>query len=135
MSWGAMKFARIIVAAVLCLASACAFAQSSTAEQEDAHAIETLRAAGADLSKPHDVDFFLLFKAQSQAEAAAAEIEKLGYRVAAIDSSPDGKEWQLHATRQMVPAVDAMISTTRALDALAKKHGGDYDGWGAVPVH
>ena len=122
-------------AAILCLATSSAFAQTSIAEQQDAQVIESLRAAGSNLSKSHDIDFFLMFGAKSQAEGAAAEIELLGYRIAAIESSPDGTQWQVHATRQMVPALDAMSSITRDLEPLAQKHGGYYDGWGTTPVH
>jgi regulator of RNase E activity RraB len=43
-------------------------------------------------------------------------------------------QWQIHATREMVPQLDAMTATTRALEAVATKHGGDYDGWGTGVV-
>ncbi|MGO4549563.1 ribonuclease E inhibitor RraB [Lysobacter sp. 2RAF19] len=129
-----MKHVWKAFAAVLCLATSSAFAQTSIAEQQDARVIENLRAAGADLSKLHDIDFFLMFDTKSQAESAAAEIERLGYRIAEIESSPDGTQWQIHATRQMVPALDAMTAITRSFEALAQKHGGYYDGWGTSAV-
>jgi regulator of RNase E activity RraB len=42
--------------------------------------------------------------------------------------------WQLHATRRMVPQLDAMTATNRTLELLASKYGGDYDGWGTGVV-
>lgn len=125
---------RYAIAAILSLAAASAFAQVSIGEQQDAQVIESLRAAGSNMSKPHDIEFFLVFGDRSQASDAAAEMELLGYQIFAIDASPDRMQWQVHATRQMVPALEPMRATTRALEALAQKHGGDYDGWGTALV-
>src|SRR4051794_13152266 len=41
----------------------------------DAAVIEQLRAAGSDLSKPHELDFFLYFPTEAAAHAASEEIK------------------------------------------------------------
>ncbi|NDK38456.1 ribonuclease E inhibitor RraB [Pseudoxanthomonas gei] len=118
---------------LLLLSSVCA--AQSAAEQADARVIANLVAAGSDTSKPHDIDFFIFFPSRSQARLAAADIEQLGYVVASIDEPPANQsQWQLHATRRMAPQLEAMTSTTRTLEALALKYGGDYDGWGTGVV-
>jgi regulator of RNase E activity RraB len=120
--------------ALLLLAAALPCVAQSVAEQQDAHVIENLRAAGADLSKPHDIDFFLMLPNQAQAQAAAADMEQLGYTVVTVEVSPQHLLWEVYATRRMVPQLEAMTAITRTLEALASKYGGYYDGWGTAAV-
>lgn len=109
-------------------------AAQSLAEQQDARVIENLVAAGSDISKLHNVDFFMLLPSEAQAKMAAAEMERLGYTVASIDQPPGQSQWQIQATRRMAPQLEAMTATTRELEAVAARHGGDYDGWGTGVV-
>ncbi|MDH7453707.1 ribonuclease E inhibitor RraB [Luteimonas composti] len=106
----------------------------SIAEQQDARVIENLISAGSDISKPHNIDFFMFMPSKSKAKSAAAEMEKLGYTIASIDRDAGQSQWQIHAIRVMAPQLDAMTATTRTLESVAAKHGGDYDGWGASVV-
>ncbi|MCD9029573.1 ribonuclease E inhibitor RraB [Luteimonas sp. BDR2-5] len=106
----------------------------SIAEQQDARVIENLVAAGSDISKPHNIDFFMFLPSKAKAKAAATEIEQLGYTIASVDRPPGRSQWQVHATRVMAPQLEAMTATTRALTAIAAKHGGGYDGWGTGVV-
>ncbi|MFC0682536.1 ribonuclease E inhibitor RraB [Lysobacter korlensis] len=122
---------RLLAILLLLLALPCA--AQSVVEQQDASVIENLRAAGSDLSKPHDVDFFY-FPGKAQAEAAAAELSAASYEVVAVESAPKSTLWQIHAKRSMALQLEAMNATTRALEALASRYGGDYDGWGTAVV-
>lgn len=109
-------------------------AQTSIAEQQDAQVIENLRHNGADVTKVHDIDFFLIFGRQSDAIATAEKIRVLGYEVVSVDKAASGKQWEVHAKRKMVPELEAMQASTRALQALAESHNGYYDGWGTVGI-
>ena len=109
-------------------------AQQSIAEQQDADVIDNLRHNGADVTKVHDVDFFLVFNRQADAADTAANIRQLGYKVISVHQVLAGKRWEVHAKRNMVPELRTMQATTRALQALAEAHGGYYDGWGTVGV-
>jgi regulator of RNase E activity RraB len=127
-----MKPLRLLTCATLVLASFATFtveAQTSIAEQQDAEVIENLRQNGGDVTKVHDIDFYLVFSRQADALAAAQEIRVLGYKVVGVDRSSTTKQWEIHAKRNMVPALEAMRATTRTLQALAEAHGGYYDGW------
>lgn len=106
----------------------------SAAEQQDASVIEGLRDAGSDLSKPHQIDFFFYFPDQASANAAANELRALGYRVVGLAPTSDQSAWHVQALRSMVPELAAMNRSTRELNALATRHGGDYDGWGTSVV-
>lgn len=106
----------------------------SIAEQQDARVIENLVAAGSDISKPHNIDFFMFLPSKAKAKAAAADIEQLGYTIASVERPSGQPQWQLHATRVMAPQLESMTATTRTLEAVAAKYGGDYDGWGTGVV-
>jgi|SRR5690606_16823030 regulator of RNase E activity RraB len=106
----------------------------SIAEQQDARVIENLISAGSDISKPHNIDFFMFMPSKAKANSAAAEMEHLGYTIASVDRDSAQSQWQIHATRVMAPQLDAMTATTRTLESVAAKHGGDYDGWGTGVV-
>lgn len=127
-----MKVLSHAAIALLLFAGMCS--AQTIAEQQDARVIENLVAAGSDISKLHDIDFFMFLPSKSKARAAAAQIEQLGYVIASIERSPAKSQWEVHATRRMAPQLEAMTATTRALEAVASKHGGDYDGWGTAVV-
>lgn len=132
-----MKPLRLLTCATLAIASlatSTVIAQTSIAEQQDAQVIETLRHNGADLAKVHEIDFFLVFNRQSDALATAAKIRASGYEIAGIVQRPDNQRWEIHARRKMVPELQAMQATTRALQSLAEIHHGYYDGWGTVAI-
>ena len=131
-----MRIFRLLAIAILVIGilEDPAVAQTSIAEQQDAQVIESLKQGGADLSKVHDIDFFLMFASESDASSAASELAQIGYDVVAIEVSPDRTQWQVHAKRKMIPALDAMVAITRSFEALAQSHGGYYDGWGTEAV-
>lgn len=132
-----MKPLHLLTCATLVIASIAPFtveAQTSVAEQQDARVIENLRHNGADVTKVHDIDFFLVFSSQSDAMATAEKIGVLGYDVVGVNQTATGKQWEVHAKRKMVPELEAMQASTRALQALAETRGGYYDGWGTVGI-
>lgn len=109
-------------------------AQTSIAEQQDLRVIEVLRQNGADIAKVHDIDFFLVFHAKEDAIVIAEKMRVLGYEIAGVGQKPGMKEWEIQAKRKMVPELQAMQATTRALQSLAESRDGYYDGWGTVGV-
>ncbi|MED5612723.1 MULTISPECIES: ribonuclease E inhibitor RraB [unclassified Janthinobacterium] len=132
-----MKPLRLLSCATLVIAwfaASTVIAQTSIAEQQDARVIENLRQNGADVTKVHNIDFFLVFIRKADAVATAEKIRALGYEIVGIGQPPTAKQWEIHAKRKMVPELQAMQATTRALQSLAEVRNGYYDGWGAVGV-
>lgn len=132
-----MKFPHLLACATLAIASSSAstvHSQTSIGEQQDARVIENLRSNGADLTKVHDIDFFLVFSRQADALATAEKIKVLGYEVVSVKQTTTAKQWEVYAKRKMVPELKTMQATTRALQALAEARGGYYDGWGTVGI-
>lgn len=70
-----------------------------------------------------------VFKRKADAEAAAVELSSLGYVVDVRRS------WLRHAVQfTRVTAVDHATAEafTREVVAVIERHGGEYDGWGAM---
>jgi hypothetical protein len=128
-----MKINAYLLPLFLCFAASPGLAEA-TGEHPDAQVIEQLRIAGSDLSRPHDVDFFFYFPSREQADAAIDDLVSLGYRIVASEASPGQGEWHVHAFRRMVPELGAMSESTRVLNELSARHGGEYDGWGTSVV-
>ncbi len=123
----------LVVAAGLAL-SASAFAQDAAAlAQQDASIIDSLREISTDLSKPHQVDFYFTFKAEASAKAASQTMTQQGYTEVDLSPSPGDGLWQLQVQRTLVPELKGMNAASQALAAIARQHGGDYDGWSAIP--
>lgn len=75
-----MKPPRLLSCATLVIAwfvASTAIAQTSIAEQQDARVIENLRQNGADVTKVHNIDFFLVFIRKADAVATAEKIRAL----------------------------------------------------------
>jgi hypothetical protein len=99
----------------------------------DAEVIEQLRQAGSDLSKPHEIEFFLYFPAEANAEAAAKALPDRGFSHR-VTRAARGTESLLLLTRPMIPDEAGLAQLRRELDAIARQHGGKYDGWGSPVV-
>lgn len=97
----------------------------------DRQVLAELRKAGADLSKPTEVNFYLYFKERRAADSAAAHAGA-GPLVATVRRGADDSSWLCLVSGQMIPDETAIHATTVRLLALAKAYGGEYDGWEAA---
>ena len=96
--------------------------------------IENLRHNGADVTKVHDIDFFLVFDSESDAAPIVEKLRAVGYEIVGVSRPSSARHWEIHAKRKMVPELRAMQATTRILQTLAEAHGGRYDGWGTIGI-
>ena len=99
----------------------------------DAALIEQLRASDADLSKPHVIDFYLYLPTEDAARAVLERAQRDGYR-GDVSISADGNGWLCLLHKDLVPAHATMTQERRRLTKLAVDAGGEYDGWGTMPV-
>jgi len=88
-----------------------------------------LRKAGSDLSKPHNIEFFLYFPTQIIAEQAASRIRDEGFEVK-VEKAAKGDTWLCFATKTMVPKLPALRKIRQDFGSLADSLNGEYDGWG-----
>jgi len=106
-------------------------------EERDLAVLRRLKELGSDLSKPHEVEFFLYFPSEEQAKSAASEIEREGYVVSVYPLSPpwwrrlfSEPKWSCCATKSIVPEEETIFETGDWLDGIAERFCGEYDGWG-----
>ena len=102
--------------------------------EADAQTLGALRDAGADLTRPTEVNYYLYFPTRAAAERAAASARTPEF-TAEVSEGADGESWLCLATAQMVPSESAIRAATTRLKALAESLGGDYDGWEAAVTH
>lgn len=105
-------------------------AHAEPPQAPDNAVLTQLSHAGSDLSKPHVVDFFVYFPTREAAEMAALE---LGPDYVCEICEGTG-QWLCLANAIFVPTLAGLISRRQLLTTIAKKYGGEYDGWGAAIV-
>jgi regulator of RNase E activity RraB len=99
----------------------------------DAAVLAQLKKAGSDLSKPHQIEFFLYFQTESLAQQAALEIREKRFSVE-VKRAAQGDNWLCFATKAIVPDLTALQDIRRQFNELAASKGGEYDGWGTAVV-
>jgi regulator of ribonuclease activity B len=99
----------------------------------DEAVLAQLRQAGSNLTKPHEIEFFLYFPMEAVAHNAAEQIRRLGFDVA-VRPAAQGPGWLCFAKKTMVPVADALQELRRGFNTLAVSLGGKYDGWGTGVV-
>jgi Regulator of ribonuclease activity B len=88
-----------------------------------------LRKAGSNLSKPHNIEFFLYFPTQSAAQQAASQIKLKEFNVE-VGPGAQGNDWLCAVTKKMTPALPALQKIRIDFNDLSESLGGQYDGWG-----
>ena len=89
--------------------------------------------AGSNLSKPHDIEFFLYFPTEELANQAAEEVKKEGCSVK-VELGADESAWLCFATKRMIPKHAELMRLRKRFNDIAFKYQGEYDGWGTGVV-
>lgn len=87
-------------------------------------------AEGKDLSYVRLIDFSHLFPDFASANCFAAVAEAEGFKIAINQSHSRKGNWDVTASKVMLPSADAITESEAQLDALAQLHQGYADGWG-----
>ena len=99
--------------------------------EADQQTLRALRDAGADLTKPTHVNFYLYFSDRVKADSAAAEATTPELP-ASVKRAADDSSWLCLVSGRMVPTESSIRQVSTRLQAVAASHGGDYDGWEAA---
>jgi hypothetical protein len=99
----------------------------------DQQVLDQLKKAGSDLSKPHNIDFFLYFSNEALAKDAANSIDGEVDTVK-VQLGADKKNWLCFANKRMVPDHDRLSVMRKRFNNVARKGNGVYDGWGTQVV-
>lgn len=103
-----------------------------TPEEADKLALRQLESRGADLSLPRHVIHFLLFEDESDARAAAAEIDAGSWTTRIDAPTQDLAEWTVRIDGHRVVSSDTVAAFRAQFERLAAAHAGEYDGWEAA---
>jgi hypothetical protein len=108
--------------------------------EADLQVLAAMASHGANMTKPAHTIHYFYFKSKASAEAAAAALRAAGYENLQVHLSPamsfwrrlfGPKEFSCIAETHAVPSQSAVFATTDRMNSLARKYGGDYDGWEA----
>jgi hypothetical protein len=99
----------------------------------DGSVLNQLVQAGADLSKPHDPEFFLYLPDKSAAERVAETLRAEGFQ-SNVTRAAVGDNWLCLATKTMVLTHESMAALRKRFTSIVVEHHGEYDGWGTEVV-
>jgi regulator of ribonuclease activity B len=102
---------------------------STIPDDPDGRVLKQLVAAGSDLSKPHNAEFFLYFPDEDRASKAFRQLAAEGY-TGKVERGAGESSWLCFVTKPIVPSHATMISIRDRMSELANAGGGEYDGWG-----
>jgi len=89
--------------------------------------------AGIDLTQQLDVDFFLVFDDQRDAESATEELAKSEFEgEMELHLNDEVGKWELIVCINMVPQYQAIVEQEVKLNEFAAEFGGATDGWGVM---
>ena len=102
--------------------------------------LAAMASGGADMSKPAHITHFLYFPTMNGANSAAEQLRLTGFQNVRVDRCAPASLWQrffgpksfscIGETR-VIPSEAVVFAATDRMTMLAKKYGGDYDGWEA----
>ena len=94
--------------------------------------LDNLVKAGADLTEPRHVVHYVYAGDEPAARAVADEIAARGFSVEVRDPHPEHPgQWPVVAETHVVTTFDFVRETTDFFEAVAARHGAEYDGWEA----
>lgn len=97
----------------------------------DRQVLQQLQQAGADLTRPTTVNYYLYYDDRAAADRAASHASAAPL-VATVRRAGDDSAWLCFVSGTMVPSETNIRAQTTRLVAIAQATGGRYDGWEAA---
>jgi hypothetical protein len=94
--------------------------------------LQAMHDSGMDLTKPLDLDFYLVFPNRDKAEKALEAMSKLDQPGEIELNLNDLDQWELIVSLHMQPDHAVITAKEAELDKFAKKFSGHNDGWGVM---
>jgi regulator of ribonuclease activity B len=95
--------------------------------------IDALLEDGSDPDAQYTIEHHFYDKDFAKLEKLAVELFKLGYEVTdaeEVEFEDGSNAWVFDAIREQSLVTETIVADAIKLDALAKKHKVEYDGWG-----
>jgi len=97
-------------------------------------ALQGLKKAGSNLSKPHDAEFFLHFPTEAAAQEAVGKVKAMGLETAEVRTGDKPGEWIVYSRKSMKLDAEGLKRMRYHFGRIAKAGGGRYGGWEAAIV-
>ncbi len=102
-------------------------------DDDNGKMLAAMAEAGIDLTKALDVDFFLIFDDQRDAESAVEELSQSELEgELELHLNDELGKWELIVCINMVPEYQAIVDQEVELNEFAAEFGGATDGWGVM---
>ena len=100
----------------------------------DVEALQGLKKAGSNLSKPHDAEFFLHFPTEAAAQEAVGKVKAMGLETAEVRTGDQPGEWIVYSRKSMKLDAEGLKRMRYHFGRIAKAGSGRYGGWEAAIV-
>ncbi|MDJ0521224.1 MAG: ribonuclease E inhibitor RraB [Planctomycetota bacterium] len=97
----------------------------------DRKVLEQMKKAGADMSKPTDIRWYVYMPRTADAQAYAAKAREAGWKVE-VDEGADENSWLCLCSRDAVPSLETIGKMKAQLASFAGGTEIDIDGWEAA---
>ena len=102
-------------------------------DDDNGKMLAAMAEAGIDLTKALDVDFFLVFDDQRDAETALEELANSDLEgEVELNLNDELGKWEIIVCINMVPDYDDLVEQETILNYFAAEFGGMTDGWGVM---
>ena len=102
-------------------------------DDDNGKILTAMSEAGIDLSRHLDVDFFLVFEDQRDADFATKELANSDLEgEMELHLNDELGKWELIVCINMVPEYQAIVDQEIQLNHFAEEFGGATDGWGVM---
>lgn len=102
-------------------------------DDDNGKMLAAMAQAGIDLTKALDVDFFLVFDDQRDAESALEELANSDLEgEVELNLNDELGKWEIIVCINMVPDYDTLVEQETQLNEFAAEFGGMTDGWGVM---
>ena len=119
-----LNYILILISSALLQACASSAPETQVASK-DARIIQKLQAAGKNLNQKRNIEFFLYFPKQNDAEKVASTLTAEGYMVE-LSKDDFKKMWLVLATKKITPNETRLKQLRQKFEAMTNQAGGKY---------
>lgn len=102
-------------------------------DDDNGQMLAAMAQAGIDLTQPLEVDFFLVFDDQRDAESAIEALSQTDMNgELELNFDEESTKWEVIVCLHMVPEYDALVAKETELNTFAQEFDGISDGWGVM---
>ncbi|MGI2171240.1 ribonuclease E inhibitor RraB [Shewanella sp. MF05960] len=102
-------------------------------DDDNGQMLAAMAEAGIDLTQSLEVDFFLVFDDQRDAESAIEALSKTDMNgELELNFDEESTKWEVIVCLHMVPEYKALVAKETELNTFAQEFDGVSDGWGVM---